>query len=118
MSEQYFNTKTVANCLGINPGTLPAWCNALEKYGYLFKRDNSGKRLFTMTDIELLRAFKVKKSTTTLSIGQIASILLGNPGISVKRSVSNFSESDDSSFCPSCGQKMRNVYGNLLCACN
>jgi DNA-binding transcriptional MerR regulator len=53
-----YTTQRIANTVGIGKSTLNKYTRSLEKSGYVFYKDDSGKRAYTEHDVVALRHLK------------------------------------------------------------
>lgn len=66
--EKTYWTKDISDNLSIGTSTLRKWCLLLEENGYLFLRDEHGRRAYTEHDAIALRKFKELTTEKAMSL--------------------------------------------------
>ncbi|MBJ6360515.1 hypothetical protein ACFOQM_04200 [Paenibacillus sp. GCM10012307] len=71
--ERSYWSREVAGFLQIGDSTVRKWCKQLESQGYIFFRDDQGRRGFTTKDIDALRYFKELTQDRSMALESAAS---------------------------------------------
>lgn len=74
--EKSYWSKEIADHLGIGTSTLRKWCLLLEENGYVFLRDEHGRRAYTEHDAIALRQFKELTTEKAMSLENASIVVI------------------------------------------
>lgn len=78
--EKAYTTKEVSTTLGIGDSTLRKWCIALEDNGYQFIKSENKRRLYTESDLVVLRHFQQLVQDHNMPLDNASNVIVSRFG--------------------------------------
>jgi len=72
-----YNTFAVSKIVGVHERTLRNYCTLMQKHHYNFQKNKNGHRIYYKKDIEMIKKIVDLKNSSTLSIKEAVSEILG-----------------------------------------
>ncbi|MDI7742729.1 MerR family transcriptional regulator [Lysinibacillus fusiformis] len=72
-----YSTQAVSKIVGVHDRTLRGYCSIMQKHNYDFQKNKNGHRIYYKKDIEMIKKIVDLKKSSSLTIKQAVSEILG-----------------------------------------